>query len=396
MSCYSAFRSALFLLPPERAHRVAIRALQLGLAPQSRITHPSLRISVNGLNFENPIGLAAGFDKNAECFEGSLNAGFGFVEIGTVTPRPQAGNPMPRVFRLVEQEALINRLGFNNEGVEAAVARLKKRVARAENSVRGLLWRATSEVSEGGSAEGVPQSAVERDERKRVNGGGTPPSYKKPVGGNIGKNKDSADAVADYVAAMGALYPYVDYITVNISSPNTPGLRALQAGDELRALVKALHGLRDVLGGERKPIWVKIAPDNDEDALATIARIAREEAIDALIVSNTTIARDGVEVSPWAGEQGGLSGKPLFKKSTTTLRRMYQLTEGTIPLVGVGGIASAEDAYEKIRAGASLVQLYTALVYQGFGLVETIQRGLVELLKRDGFDSVAQAVGKDA
>ena len=347
MSCYSALRTALFLLPPEKAHRAAIRALQLGLAPQSGFAHASLNTTVNGLNFATPVGLAAGFDKNAECFDGSLKAGFGFVEIGTVTPRAQAGNPQPRVFRLVEQEALINRLGFNNEGVEAAVARLKKRSA------------------------GI-------------------------IGGNIGKNKEAVDAVADYSVAMRALYPLADYITVNISSPNTPGLRALQAGDELRGLVKALHALRDELGGEHKPIWVKIAPDNDEDALATIATVAREEHIDALIVSNTTISRDGVQASAWAGEQGGLSGKPLLEKSTATLRRMYQLTDGKIPLIGVGGIASAEDAYVKIRAGASLVQLYTALIYQGFGLVENINRGLVALLARDGFASVAEAVGKDA
>jgi len=347
MSCYSALRPALFLLPPEKAHRAAIRALQLGLAPQSNFSHSSLSTSVNGLNFANPVGLAAGFDKNAECFEGSLKAGFGFVEIGTVTPRAQVGNAQPRVFRLVEQEALINRLGFNNEGVEAAVARLKK------------------------CSAGI-------------------------IGGNIGKNKDSADTVADYTTAMRALYPLVNYMTVNISSPNTPGLRALQSGDELRSLVKALHALRDALGGARKPIWVKIAPDNDEDALATIAAVAREEHIDALIVSNTTISRDGVEASAWAGEQGGLSGKPLLEKSTATLRRMYQLTEGKIPLIGVGGIASAEDAYAKIRAGASLVQLYTALIYQGFGLVENINRGLVALLARDGFKTVAEAVGKDA
>ncbi len=345
MSCYSALRPALFLLPPEKAHRAAIRALQLGLAPQSNFSHPSLFTTVNGLSFSNPVGLAAGFDKNAECFEGSLQAGFGFVEIGTVTPRAQVGNPQPRVFRLVEEEALINRLGFNNEGVEAVVRRLTQRGT-------GL------------------------------------------IGGNIGKNKESADAVSDYTIAMRALYPLVDYITVNISSPNTPGLRALQAGDELRGLVKALHALRNELGGERKPIWVKIAPDNDEDALATIAAVAREEQIDALIVSNTTISREGVEKSAWGGEQGGLSGKPLLEKSTATLRRMYQLTDGRIPLIGVGGIASAEDAYAKIRAGASLVQLYTALIYHGFGLVETINRGLVELLTRDGFKTVAEAVGK--
>jgi len=388
MACYSALRPALFLLPPERAHRAAIRALQFGLAPQSTFRHPSLHSTVNGLAFANPVGLAAGFDKNAECFAGSLKAGFGFVEIGTVTPRPQPGNPTPRVFRLVEEEALINRLGFNNEGVEAAAARLSKRV-------RGGEWRVASEELSVAS-HGEP----ERSERGGAVAGGflsptrAAPNNNNIIGGNIGKNKDSTDAVADYVRAMRALYPHVDYITVNISSPNTPGLRALQAGDELRGLVGALHALRDELGGPCKPIWVKIAPDNDDAALAAIATVAREEKIDALIISNTTLGRSGVEKNLHAGEQGGLSGKPLFEKSTATLRRMYQLTEGKIPLIGVGGIASGADAYAKIRAGASLVQLYTALIYQGFGLVETIQRELVELLARDGFNNVAEAVGK--
>ena len=380
MSCYSALRPALFLLPPEKAHRAAIRALQLGLAPQSNFSHASLSTTVNGLNFPNPVGLAAGFDKNAECFEASLKAGFGFVEIGTVTPRAQLGNPQPRVFRLVEQQALINRLGFNNEGVEAAVARLSKRPI---NSRVALYGASRSAANEGEAAAGGIFPPRERSSLSNI------------VGGNIGKNKETVDAVADYTVAMRALYPLVNYMTVNISSPNTPGLRALQSGDELRGLVKALHALRDELGGEPKPIWVKIAPDNDEDALTTIAAVAREEHIDALIVSNTTISRDGVEASAWAGEQGGLSGKPLLEKSTATLRRMYQLTEGKIPLIGVGGIASAEDAYAKIRAGASLVQLYTALIYQGFGLVENINRRLVELLAHDGFTSVADAVGID-
>ncbi len=339
MSCYRNLRPALFLLPPERAHRAAIRALQMGVAPKSGFTHPALVTELCGLKLPSPVGLAAGFDKNAEAYGGALRAGFGFVEIGTVTPRAQPGNPQPRLFRLVEEEAVINRLGFNNEGVEAAAHRLQSR------------------------GSGI-------------------------IGGNIGKNKDSVDAIADYTTAMRALYPLVDYITVNISSPNTPGLRALQAGDELRALVRAVRDVRTEFA-VAKPIFVKIAPDNDAAALEAIAAVAREENIDGLIVSNTTIARDGVSST----EQGGLSGKPLFQKSTQVLRDMYRLTAGTIPLIGVGGVSSAADAYEKIRAGASVVQLYTALIYQGFGLVGEINLGLVELLARDGFQTIAEAVG---
>jgi dihydroorotate dehydrogenase len=349
MRIYSALRPALFLLPPERAHRAAICALQRGMVPSSTSVYPVLATSVAGLSFANPIGLAAGFDKNAECFEPALDAGFGFVEIGTVTPRAQVGNPSPRVFRLVEHQAIINRLGFNNEGVEAARLRLAKRTGR-----------------------GI-------------------------VGGNIGKNKESADAVADYTKAMRALYPYVDYITANISSPNTPGLRALQAADELRGLIEALQNLRAELveeGAPHRPIFVKIAPDCDDAMLEAIARTALDMRLDGLIVSNTTLARDAVANSPHAQEAGGLSGKPLFVPSTEILRKTYQLTEGAVPLIGVGGIASAQDAYEKILAGASLVQLYSALIYQGFGLVTRMQADLAALLARDGYARVGDAVGK--
>lgn len=366
MSLYHTLRPLLFMLPPERAHRVAIRALQLGLAPRSSFTHPSLAVTVAGLAMRSPVGLAAGFDKNAECVAGCFRAGFGFVEIGTVTPRAQPGNPSPRVFRLVSEQALINRLGFNNAGMDAAAMRLRQK---------------------------EPPPALTGDLPPQ--GGGK--SARSIIGGNIGKNKDSADAIADYVNAMRTLYPQVDYITANISSPNTPGLRALQAADELRALVKALHATRLELiqtNEQAKPVFVKIAPDNDEAALAAIAEVALAEKLDGLIISNTTLARDEVEKHRHAGEAGGLSGKPLFMRATKTLRRMYQLTEGRVPLIGVGGVSSAEEAYAKILAGASAVQLYTALVYEGFGLVEEINRGLVELLARDGFSSVAEAVGR--
>lgn len=345
---YRAFRPAIFLLPPEVAHRAAIRALQVGALCPAPFEHPSLGTHVAGLRLPNPVGLAAGFDKNAEAYGGALKAGFGFVEIGTVTPRAQPGNPQPRLFRLTDHDAVINRLGFNNEGMEIVAARLK------------------------GRRHGI-------------------------VGGNVGKNKESEDAVADYIAAARMLYPVSDYLTANISSPNTPGLRDLQAADELRTLVKALHSLREALvaaGEARKPIFVKIAPDNDEAALQAIADVAFMERIDGLIVSNTTTDREDVMDSIHAHEAGGLSGRPLFTKSTHVLARMYALTKGRVPLIGVGGIGSAHDAYQKILAGASAVQLYTALVYQGFGLVGHIKRGLVEMLARDGFKNVGDAVGK--
>ena len=347
---YTALRPALFLLPPERAHRAAICALHAGFGPKSSFTHPTLTVDVAGLSFKNPVGLSAGFDKNAECYAGALRAGFGHVEIGTVTPKAQLGNPQPRLFRLVEKQAVINRLGFNNEGAEAVKARLMNR-----------------------SRDGI-------------------------IGGNIGKNKESVDAIADYVSAMRALYSHVDYITANISSPNTPRLRALQASDELRGLIEALQATRAELvgaGEAHRPLFVKIAPDCDEAMLTAIAEVALAAKIDGLIVSNTTVSRETIQGCIHADEMGGLSGVPLFEKSTETLRAMYRLTGGAIPLIGVGGIASAGDAYAKIRAGASLVQLYTALVYQGFGLVERINNGLAGLLARDGFTSVAQAVGSD-
>lgn len=351
MSIYSLVRPALFLLPPERAHRLAIQSLRHGLVAPMPPAAACLRMQVAGLTFASPLGLAPGFDKNAECFDGALRAGFGFVEIGTVTPKAQPGNPQPRVFRLVEQEAVINRLGFNNEGAEAAAARLARR-----------------------QAQGI-------------------------VGGNIGKNKESVDAVADYRAAMRTLYPWVDYITANISSPNTPGLRALQAGDELHGLIVALQSLRAELvaaGAPHRPIFVKIAPDCDDAMLATIAQVARSSGLDGLIVSNTTLAREAVASSVYAQEAGGLSGKPLLAPATEVLRKVYRLTEGTLPLIGVGGVASAADAYAKIRAGASLVQLYSALIYQGFGLVGRIHAGLADYLARDGYEHLSDAVGADA
>ena len=292
------------------------------------------------------MGLAAGFDKHAEAMAPAFALGFGFVEIGSVTPQPQPGNPRPRVFRLSGDYAVINRYGFNSEGMEAAAARL--RAYRAKGASLG------------------------------------------PVGVNLGKNKESADAAADYAAGAAVLGGLADYLVVNVSSPNTPGLRALQDAGELIAIVDQV---RAALPDPAPPLLVKLAPDLTDDDKADIAKVALEAPLDGLVISNTTVARrDGLR-SRHAGEAGGLSGVPLMGPSTALLAEFYRLTGGKVPLIGVGGIASAEDAYAKIRAGASLVQLYTALVFEGPGLVHRIVDGLAALLRRDGFASLAEAVG---
>ena len=337
-------------LPPEFAHRLAVRALAAGLVPTARgPDDPALATRLWDLDFANPVGIAAGFDKDAEAVDGLFAAGFGLVEAGTVTPRPQAGNPKPRLFRLTGDRALINRLGFNSQGLTRVSPRL------------------------GGARAGI-------------------------VGINIGANRDSEDPVADYVAGFEAVCDRVDYVAVNISSPNTPGLRDLQARANLERLVGALHAAREALvegGARRVPIAVKLAPDLDEREAEDIAAVALETGLDGLIVGNTTVARDGV-TGRHRGEAGGLSGPPLFARSTALLARFHRLTEGRVPLIGVGGIASGADAYAKIRAGASLVQLYTALVYQGPGLVARLKADLAERLAADGFAHVADAVGIDA
>jgi len=336
------------LLPPELAHRATIRALTFGITPRAGQSDPaSLRVRLWNRDFPNPIGLAAGFDKNAEVPDAMLRFGFGFVEVGTVTPRPQAGNPKPRLFRLIEDRALVNRLGFNNEGLDAVRARLARRHGR-----NGL------------------------------------------VGANIGKNKDSADAIADYVAGATALAPLADYLVVNVSSPNTPGLRDLQRKASLLALVAALKAARArAVPANPPPLLLKIAPDLALEERQEIAEAALETGIDGLVISNTTIARPASLRSPHAREPGGLSGPPLFEFSTSLVAEMHRLTGGRVPIVGVGGVSSGAEAYAKIRAGASLVQLYTALVYEGPGLVERIKRELASLLDRDGFASIADAVG---
>jgi dihydroorotate dehydrogenase len=335
------------LLDPEAAHGLAVRMLKTGLVPcQPRVDHPALAVKVWGLNFLNPVGLAAGFDKNAEVPDAMLGQGFGFVEIGSVTPRPQPGNPKPRMFRLPEDQAVINRMGFNNEGLDAVAARL---AARRRTGI---------------------------------------------VGANLGKNKDTEDAAEDYAIGAARLAPLSDYLVVNVSSPNTPGLRALQGRTPLERLLARTRAAIPA-GAKHRPLLLKIAPDLAEADLADIAAVAMAGGCDGLIVSNTTVSRPETLVSAHRAETGGLSGAPLFDMSTQVLRRMYRLTGGNVPLIGVGGIASGLDAYVKIRAGASLVQVYSALVYQGMGLVTRIKRELVDLLARDGFSRITDAVGLD-
>ena len=343
---YALARPLLFALDAERAHNLTLGALALTPIGRPRPDDPMLATTVAGLSLPNPIGLAAGFDKNALAPDALLALGFGFVETGTVTPRPQEGNPRPRLFRLAADRAVINRMGFNNEGLD---------------TVRTRLW-----------------------ERRNQPG---------IVGVNVGANRDSADRIADYVDGVRGLARSARYMTINVSSPNTPGLRALQDRAELAKLVAAVINAR---GDIPIPLFLKVAPDLSPGAVGDIAAVAMTGGIDGLIVGNTTVDRPAGLSGPSAGEEGGLSGAPLFKPSTEMLRAFRKATGGKLPLIGVGGIASGADAYAKIRAGASLVQLYTALVYEGPGLVARIKRDLVEMLRRDGFRRVAEAVGADA
>ncbi|HVU21934.1 MAG TPA: quinone-dependent dihydroorotate dehydrogenase [Rhizomicrobium sp.] len=338
---------ALRLLPAEPAHRATVRLASLfgHFVPVVRTDDSRLAVTALGLRFANPIGLAAGFDKDAEVPDTMLRFGFGFVECGTLTPRPQAGNPMPRLFRLPDDRAVINRMGFNNGGMDAAARRLAK---CTRNGIVGI---------------------------------------------NIGANKDSADRIADYARAFERLSPFADYVTVNVSSPNTPGLRGLQSRDELKRLLDILIKARSA---SRTPLLLKIAPDIDEQAMDDIATVVLTTGIEGMVVSNTTIHRPASLKSPNAKEAGGLSGRPLFARSTEVLKAMRQRIGTRAVLVGVGGVSNGSEAYAKIRAGATLVQLYTALAYEGPGLVIRIKRELLACLARDGLASVADAVGVDA
>lgn len=337
----------LHLLPPELAHDGTIKALQAGLVPAPQpFCDPILKTQLWGLDFLNPIGLAAGFDKNAEVPVAMLKLGFGFVETGTVTPLPQTGNVKPRIFRWPQGQAVINRLGFNNKGLDVYCANLKGALAQRI---------------------GI-------------------------IGANVGRNKDSVDGIADYVKGVRAVSPLADYVVINISSPNTPGLRGLQNKSELEQLLHAVQQARAALE-KRPPLLVKIAPDLDEMALEDIAGVALASNIDGLIISNTTITRAPDMPPELASQAGGLSGPPVFNLANQALRGMARLTKKRLPLIGVGGVSSAMDAYIKIKYGASLVQLYTGLIYQGPWLARAIAQGLAELLSRDGFNSVAEAVG---
>jgi dihydroorotate dehydrogenase len=339
-------RPLLFRLDPETAHRLAIKALASGLMPKAPAPDASLGQKLLGLDFRNPIGMAAGFDKNGEVPDALLDLGFGFVEVGTVTPRPQPGNPRPRLFRLPEHEALVNRLGFNSEGHDAVHARLARRTRR-----------------------GI-------------------------VGVNVGANKDSPDRIADYALGVTRFADVADYIAVNISSPNTPGLRDLHEAEDLKRLLDAVTTARDK-AGHRVPLLVKISPDLDDEALTAVVRIVREAGIEGLIVTNTTIDRSEVPRHRHAGEAGGLSGKPLYQRSNIMLAKVRRLAGRGLVLIGVGGVDSAESALGKITAGADLVQLYTGMIYRGPGLAREIAAGLPHLLRRRGFATVADAVGVD-
>lgn len=328
--------AALHRLDPERAHDLSIRALSTGLVPLpgSPVTSDRLRVTLAGLDLPNPIGLAAGYDKNAKAVAALMRAGFGFVELGAATPRPQPGNPKPRLFRLPEDRAIINRFGFNNDGAQAIASRMAARPA------------------------GIP------------------------VGLNIGANKDSADRAADFAAVVDVAGASADFLTVNVSSPNTERLRDLQGADALAALLRGVLEARDRLPS-RRPVFLKIAPDLSNGEIGDIAAVALDSGVDGIIATNTTLSRTGL-ASPHSGQSGGLSGRPLFERSTEVLARLYRATGGALPIIGVGGISSADDAWEKIRAGASAVQIYSALIYHGFSLVTRMATALDTRLRDQG------------
>ncbi|MGU3495216.1 quinone-dependent dihydroorotate dehydrogenase [Xanthobacteraceae bacterium A53D] len=354
MDLYPLVRPLLPLVTPEQAHSLVVTALQKGLIPlDGGPDLPVLATRVWGLSFPNPIGIAAGFDKHAEIIDPLLAMGFGFVEAGSVTPRPQPGNPKPRLFRLDEDGGVINRFGFNSHGLDPFVARLAQRRAAGRPGI---------------------------------------------VGANVGKNKETEDASVDYVAGVSATSPLADYIVCNVSSPNTAGLRLLQGRAEMSTLIgNAIRARNESVpdAGRRPPLLVKIAPDLDDAGLEAIAEVALELGVDGIIMGNTTLSRPASLKSRHKGETGGLSGKPLFALSTERLGALYRLVGGRIPIIGSGGVSSGADAYAKMRAGASLVQLYSALVFHGPALIPRIKADLAARLKADGFTNVSEAVGVD-
>jgi len=356
MKFYRLFRPFIFLLSPENAHNIAIKYLKFFPNFISLFCHaknyPNLQQNLFGLNFSNPVGMSAGFDKNAEIMKSLFHFGFGFVEAGTVTPLPQKGNPKPRIFRLKYDHAIINRLGFNNLGMDyfyKNIVNFKKN----PNQILGI---------------------------------------------NIGKNKDNTDFSADYLTLLEKFYWHADYITINISSPNTQNLRDIQNPENLNILLEKINNLKTQLNNQQPkntPIFLKIAPDLDFEQLESIAKLTLQYNIDAVIISNTTIARNFNLLSSSQNESGGLSGKPLFAKSTEILKQFYQLTSGRIPLIATGGISSKEDALQKIRNGASLVQIYSAFIYQGFQLVEEIKKHLSNELEKNNLKNISQLIGID-
>ena len=354
MNIYQFFRPLIFKIEPEKAHNLALNYLKFLPKFSSLLSVPknyeNLNNSLWNLNFLNPIGMSAGFDKNAEIIMPLFNFGFGFVEAGTTTPIAQTGNEQPRIFRLIEDQALINRLGFNNLGADYFYDNLSK------------INKNSSQI----------------------------------IGVNIGKNKDTIDASSDYILLLEKFYDHADYITINISSPNTKNLRDLQneslLNDFLQKISQCKNNLQKI-SHKNTPILLKIAPDLELEQQKNIAKIFMDNTIDGIIISNTTIERNFNLKNSKSIESGGLSGKPLFEKSNEVLRNFYRLTDGKIPLIGVGGISCAQDAYTKIKNGASLVQIYSAFIYQGFALVEEIKKQLSENLKKDGFKNISEAIG---
>ena len=345
---YNLIRPALMALPPEMAHNLAFPVLRiLYSSPQQPALSPALKSKAFGLDFPNPVGLAAGFDKDAKIPHCPLRAGFGFVDVGTLTPQPQPGNPKPRMFRLKEDKALINRLGFNNKGFERALKRIKNRPERT-----GIL------------------------------------------GINIGANKATKDPIGDYEQGLKTFASVADYFTLNISSPNTPGLRDLQKEENLKELLYRISKIKENFDEYIPPLLIKIAPDLTDRELETIIKLAMAHKVNGLIIFNTTIDRPNSLKSPEKTEEGGLSGQPLFTPSTERLASAYKLSKGKLPLIGVGGVSNAQQAYEKILAGASLVQLYTGFIYEGPGIAKDINKGLISLLQKDGYKNVSEAVGK--
>ena len=346
MSFYKKIRNIAFLAEPEKAHKLALSALKLGIYPPSQYDSKLLEQEIFDIKFKNPIGLAAGFDKNGEVPNEILESGFGFTEIGTVTPKRQIGNKQPRVFRLEEDLAIINRLGFNNDGMETVYSRLSK-----------------------------------------IKKKGT-------IGINIGANRDSKDKINDYVKGIHKFYEIADYLTINISSPNTPGLRDLQTGNNINELLKSIsYSKKEKIN---TPIFIKLAPQLTKKELTYVVNKSIENNIDGLILTNTTTERNNLKNLRYKDENGGLSGQPLMTPSTKTLKDAYIISEGKIPLIGVGGISTADDIIKKIKCGASLIQLYTSLVYQGPNLVSDLKKDLTEKLKKEGVQSIDQLIGLEA